>query len=142
MLIIPNFYFMKHNKTFQDVTLLALRLVIAAIFIYAGYAKFGMWSAAPAGMSAGMVLLMKFLSIVEPLGGVALIAGFLTCWASAGFAVIMVGAIGLMQFTMGVGFSTAQGPGWDFPLMILAGCLALMAFGAGRWSVDAKMNRA
>lgn len=133
---------MQHYSKLQEAALLALRLVIAAIFIYAGYAKFGLWSGAPAGMSAGMLLLMKFLSIVEPLGGVALAAGFLTRWASAGLAIIMAGAIAFMQFTMNVGFSAPQGPGWDFPLMILVGCLALMAFGAGRWAVDAKLKKA
>lgn len=133
---------MKHTTTFQDSSLLALRLAIAAIFVYAGYAKIGMWSVAPEGMSSGMVLLMKLLSIVEPLGGVALAVGFLTFWASAGLAIIMLGAIVLLQFTMGVGFATAQGAGWNFALMTLVGCIVLMAFGAGRWSVDAKLKKA
>lgn len=138
--ILPSFC-MFRSATFQDLTLLLLRLITAAIFLYAGYAKFAMWSAAPEGMSAGMWNLMRFLAVVEPLGGLALIAGFLTCWASAGFAVIMVGAIALMQFMMGVGFMTPAGPGWAFPLSILGCCLALMAFGAGRWSVDAWWKR-
>lgn len=133
---------MKHYTKFQEVALLALRLVIGAIFISAGYAKFGLWSSAPAGMSATMLNLMKLMSIVEPLGGVALVAGFLTFWASTGLAIIMVGAIFVMQFTMNVGFAAPQGPGWDFPLVILVGCLALMAFGAGRWAVDAKLKKA
>ena len=68
----------------QETALLALRVIVAAIFLYAGYAKWGFWSAAPEGMSAGMVNLVKFLSIVEPLGGMALVAGFLTRWAAAG----------------------------------------------------------
>lgn len=120
----------------QPIALLVLRLVIAAIFIYAGYAKLSFWSATPDGMSAGMVNLMKFLSIVEPLGGIAVLIGFLTCWAATGLAIIMVGAVFIMQFMMQVGFMTANGPGWAFPLMVLAGCLALMAFGPGNWAVD------
>ncbi len=125
------------QTTFHDAALLVLRLIIAAIFLYAGYAKLGMWSAAPDGMSSGMLNLIKFLSIVEPLGGAALVIGFLTRFAAAGLAIIMVGAIVLMQFSMHVGFSTPQGPGWDFPLMVLGGCIVLMAFGGGRWSVNA-----
>ena len=128
---------MQKHTPFQNTALLLLRLAIAAIFLYAGYVKLGFWSSAPEGMSATMVNLTKFLSIVEPLGAVALIAGFLTFWAAAGLAIIMAGAILFMQFTMGVGFSTQQGPGWDFPLIILVGCLALMAFGAGKWAADA-----
>ncbi|TSC57612.1 MAG: Uncharacterized protein Greene041619_1040 [Candidatus Peregrinibacteria bacterium Greene0416_19] len=130
---------MQPSVKLQDAALLAVRLITAAIFLYAGYAKWGMWSAAPEsmGMSAGMWNFMKFLSIVEPIGAVALIAGFLTRSAAAGLAVIMLGAISLMQFTMGIGFATPTGAGWNFPLAVLAGCIALMAFGAGSWSVDA-----
>lgn len=120
----------------HSLSLLLLRLVVAAIFLYAGYAKWDFWSLRPEGMSAGMLNFMKFLSIVEPLGGIALIAGLLTRWAAAGLAIIMVGAIIILQFRMNVGFATPQGPGWNFPLAILAGCIVLMAFGAGTWSVD------
>ena len=125
----------------QNATLLILRLIIAAIFLYAAYAKLPFWSSAPEGMSAMMLNLTKFLSIVEPLGALALIAGFWTRWAAGGLAVIMVGAIFVMQFVMQVGFATPTGAGWNFPLAVLAGCVALMAFGAGRWSVDAKWGR-
>jgi uncharacterized membrane protein YphA (DoxX/SURF4 family) len=66
--------------------------------------------------------------------------GFLTRWAASGLAIIMVGAIFIMQFVMHVGFATPVGPGWNFPLVVFAGCVVLMAFGAGRWSVDAKSH--
>ena len=121
---------------FQDAALLIARLIVAAIFLYAAYAKFGFWSGAPEGMTGGMALLIKFLSIVEPIGAVALIAGFLTRWAASGLAIIMVGAVGVMQFVMQIGFATPQGAGWNFPLAVLVGCVVLIAFGAGRWSVD------
>ena len=127
-----------NNRNFS---LLAMRLIVAAIFLYAGYAKLMFWSAPPEGMSSSMANLMKFLSIVEPLGGVALVAGFLTRWASAGLAIIMIGAVFIMQFTMGVGFMTAQGPGWAFPLIILGSCFILMTFGPGGWSVEAMGKR-
>ena len=113
-----------------------MRLVVAAIFLYAGYGKLAFWAGPMEGVTASMAILMKLLSIVEPLGALALIFGWLTRWAAGGLAIIMVGAIVIMQFVIGIGFTTAQGPGWSFPLMILAGCLVLMAFGPGRWSVD------
>ena len=122
----------------QDTALLVLRLVVAAVFLYAGSAKWPFWSAPPEGMSGVMLNLTKFLSIVEPLGGVALIVGFLTRWAAAGLGIIMVGAVYFVQVTMKAGFFTSQqGTGLDYNLLILAGCIALLAFGAGRWSVDA-----
>ena len=132
---------MQPSTKFQETALVMLRLIVAAIFLYAGYAKWSFWNAPPEGMPAGMVGLLKFLSIVEPLGGVALVVGFLTRLAATGLAIIMVGAIVIMQFSMHVGFMTEQGPGWAFPLMILGGCLVLIAFGAGRFSVDAKWKK-
>lgn len=126
----------------QNIALLVLRVITATIFVYAAYAKLPFWSAAPEGISVGMANFLKFLSIVEPLGAVALVVGFLTRWASAGLAIIMVGAIFFLRFAMQVGFfTTPQGVGLDYNLLILGGCLVLVAFGAGRWSVDAILKR-
>lgn len=127
----------------QDTALLVLRLVVAAIFMYAGSAKWPFWSTPPEGMSVLLLNVMKFLSIVEPLGSVALVLGFLTRWAAAGLAIIMVGAIYFAKFTLKAGLFTApQGTGLDYNFLILAGCIALLAFGAGAWSVDAMRKRA
>ena len=133
---------MQPYTRFQDTALLVLRLIVAAIFLYAGYAKLSFWSTAPEGMSASMLNLVKFLSIVEPLGGVALVVGFLTRWAAAGLGIIMVGAIFFLRFTLQTGlFTTSQGAGLDYNLLLLGGCIALMAFGAGGWSVDARVGK-
>ena len=129
---------MQTYTTLQDTTLLILRVIIAAIFLYAAYVKLIFWSGTPEGVSAGMANLIRFLSIVEPLGALALFAGFMTRWAASGLAIIMVGAIYVTQFIMHIGFATPTGPGWNFPLAVLAGCVVLVAFGAGQWSVDAK----
>ena len=130
-----------YTKT-QDTALLVLRLVVAAVFLYAGSAKWPFWSTPPEGMSAGMLNLVKFLSIVEPLGGAALILGFMTRWAAAGLAIIMVGAVYFVRVTMKAGvFTSPQGTGLDYNLLILAGCIVLLAFGAGGWSVDAMREK-
>ena len=129
---------MQPSTKFQDTALLVLRLILAAIFLNAGYAKLFAWGPTPEGMSAGMMNLMKLLSIVEPLGGLALVVGFLTSWAAAGLGIIMVGAVYFVRFVMHAGVFTApQGSGLDYVLLILSGCVVLMAFGGGRWSVDA-----
>ncbi len=79
-----------------------------------------------------------FLSIAVPIGAAAVVAGFLTRAAAACVAIIMIGSIPVAHFLMGVPFFTApESPGWGANLMILGGCLALAAFGAGAWSVDA-----
>lgn len=131
---------MPHCTKCHDASLLLLRLIVGAIFLYAGYAKLMFWGGPPEGMPmpTSMLVLMQFLSIVEPLGGIALLVGLLTRWAAAGLGIIMVGAVFFVRFTMHSSFFTGpQGTGLDFIVLIFSSCLVLMAFGAGRWSVDA-----
>jgi putative oxidoreductase len=125
----------------QHIALLILRVMIAIIFVHAAYPKLMLWSGTPEGVSAGLATIMKLLSIVEPLGATAVLIGFLTRWAASGLAIILVGAIFVSQFIMHIGFATPTGPGWAYPFAVLGGCIALIAFGAGRWSVDAKRAR-
>jgi putative oxidoreductase len=134
---------MQRYTKVQDTALLVLRLVVAAIFLYAGSAKWAFWSSTPQGMSIALLYDLKFLSIVEPLGSLALFLGFLTRWAAAGLGIIMMGAIFFARLTLHAGlFTTPQGTGLDYNLLILAGCIALFAFGAGSWSVDAIRRKA
>lgn len=128
-------------KQYADIGHLVLRLAVASIFFYHGYQKFGLWGATPEGMAAGQVMLMKFLSIAEPLGALALLLGVFTRLASLGLALIMIGAIYMKAMTWGVGFATPQGPGWEFDLIILAACIALIFDGAGKYSLDAMMGK-
>jgi putative oxidoreductase len=122
----------------QNIALLVLRLVVAGIFLYAGSAKWPFWSAPPEGMSVLLLNVMKLLSVVEPLGSLALLLGLLTRWVAAGLSIIMVGAIFYSRLMLHAGlFTTPQGTGLDYNLLILAGCIALVAFGAGSWSLDA-----
>jgi len=120
----------------QNTSLLILRIVTAAIFYVAGYYKFPFWSGAPEGISSFMLFTTKLLSIAEPLGATAVLFGFLTRWAAIGLIIIMIGAIYVSQFVYGIGFVTPTSAGWNFPLAVLAGCLILAAFGAGKWSID------
>lgn len=130
---------LRTSLKFQNFALLVLRLVIAAIFLFAAYAKLAFWSAAPDGISLIMLNLIKFLSIVEPLGAVALILGLFTRLAATGLGIIMIGAIAILYFTMGAVFFTGpQAIGTDYNFLILTGCLVLMAFGAGKFSVDSR----
>lgn len=132
---------MNTQSHLENVSLIVLRLIIAAIFISAAYAKVYVWKGDPVSLrtSAEMINLLRFISVAELLGGAALLVGVLTRAAAVGLAIIMVGAIGMMQFAFGIGFSTNGGPGWSYPLAVLGGCLALIAFGAGTWSIDRLM---
>jgi putative oxidoreductase len=126
----------------QDAALLVVRLVVGAVFLYAGSAKWAFWSATPEGMSVLLLNILKFLSIVEPLGSLALLLGVLTRWAALGLGIIMVGAIFFARLTLHAGiFTSPAGTGVDYNLLILAGCITLTAFGGGGWSVDAVRSR-
>ena len=122
----------------QDVDwgLLALRLGLGLIFLIHGVQKRAMWKMQPsAGLNAGMLRVLRLLSVVEPLGGAAVLAGFLTQLASIGLGIIMVGAIRLKAIKMQKKF-TGDG-GWELDYILLAAALALVLVGPGRLSLDA-----
>jgi uncharacterized membrane protein YphA (DoxX/SURF4 family) len=121
---------------YQNVALLVLRIVTAAVFYVAAYVKFPFWSHVPEGISPFMLFTTRLLSIVEPLGATAVLVGLLTRWAALGLIIILLGAIYVSQFVYGIGFVMPTSPGWNFPLSVLAGCIILTAFGPGKWSID------
>ena len=119
----------------SDIGLLALRIATGVIFIVHGVMKFRMWQPNPP-MQGGMLQLMRFLAVVEPIMGVALIVGFLTQISALGGILIMIGALYLKMAVWKMPFRADDKTGWEFDLMILAGCLMLLFAGAGEWSVD------
>lgn len=125
-------------REFSDVGLLFLRLALGAVFLVHGIDKLAMWKMQPSEqMPAPMIKLFRLLSIVEPLGGAAMMAGFLTPLAAIGFMIIMLGAIGVKMNVMKLGFITSMKVGWDFDLMNFASAAALLVLGPGAFSVDA-----
>ena len=127
-----------HYSRNQNLALFVLRLIVALIFFVAAYYKIPFWEGNSQGMSDGMVNLMKVLSIAEPLGALAVLAGFLTRWAAVGLSIILLGAIYVVKFNYGIGFVTPTGPGWNYPFTVLACCIILLGFGPGNWSVDGR----
>ena len=68
---------MQTHTTAQNAALLVLRIIVAIIFLHAGIAKWFLWSIEPMeGLPVWLHYLMLFLSIAEPIGAVALLAGF------------------------------------------------------------------
>lgn len=125
-------------QKYGDAAMLVLRLALGAIFIGHGVLKFGAWQQPAEGMN----IVMMILSVAEPLGGAALIAGAVTQWAALGLSIVMIGAIYLKQFAWGGAFINSAGPAWELDAAILGGLLVLAAYGAGRLSVDAMMRKA
>ncbi len=94
-----------------------------------------MWKMAPsAQMPASFLAQLRLLSIVEPLGALALFVGFLTQPAAAGFVIIMLGAIRLKAGKMQRKFSVDGG--WELDFVFLSAALALIFLGAGAVSLD------
>lgn len=123
----------------SDWGLLVLRLAIGAVFLYHGTMKWQMDGLSP---------IMTILKFAEPIGGIALILGVLTQLASLGFMIIMLGAIymkatgfGQQPLDFASSFAPASYAGWEFDLVIFAGCVALFFMGAGKVSVDAMIAK-
>ena len=127
-----------HNLS--DWALLVLRLGLGIVFLVHGIQKQAMWKMQPsAQMPAGLLTILKVLSIAEPLSGLAMIGGLLTQVAAAGQAVVMLSAIRLKAGVMKKGF-TGDG-GWELDFIILAAALAMIVLGAGRFSLDRVLLR-
>lgn len=88
----------------------------------------------------GIPLSIAFLVIVtESFGSLALLAGFLTRFAAASLAVIMLGAIVMVHLPQGFfmnWFGQQQGEGFEYHLLVIGIAAALLVTGGGRWSVD------
>jgi putative oxidoreductase len=126
---------------------LVLRVALATIFIFHGYAKISHdWGAS---WDRGMDLhLSPVVGVIvawgEIIGGTALLVGFLTRLAALGIAVIMAGAI--WTVTGQFGFIIAdRGPeqafrqavvGYEYNVAVLAICLTLMIYGGGAIALD------
>ena len=119
----------------SDWGVLALRLGVGVTFLVHGIQKSAMWKVQPsAQLPATLLSIIRLLSIVEPLGGVAVLTGFLTQPAALGFAIIMLGAINLKARQMHKPF-TGDG-GWELDYILLSAAIALALFGAGKLSLD------
>jgi putative oxidoreductase len=122
---------------YTDWGLLVLRLTLGATFIAHGKMKWGMWKMKPsAQLPAPMLGILRLLSICEPLGGIAVIAGFLTQLAGLGFAIVMLGALDYKIRTAKAPYMVTEKVGWEFELGLLASALVLLCTGAGAFGLD------
>lgn len=131
-------------EQWQDKAYVALRVLIGFIFAYHGYGKvFGMGMAGTTGFfeSVGIPAagLMAFLvAYGELLGGIAVMAGFLTHWVAKANILIMLGAIWFVHLQNG--FNSMEG-GYEFQLLLLVANIYLLTKGSGMYSVDQKRHK-
>ena len=122
---------------FQAPALLIARILLATIFVLAGFQKIGAYSGTVQYMEAfGLPgFLLPFVILLEVAGGVAIIAGFLTRWSAlalAGFTLI-AGLVFHFDFS-----DQMQSILFMKNLAISGGLIVLAAHGAGAWSLDAR----
>ncbi|MDO8504201.1 MAG: DoxX family protein, partial [bacterium] len=119
---------------FNDLGIFLLRLSVAITFLVHGWQKLAMWKMKPSEqMPSNMLGMMRFLSLAEIAGGLALVFGVLTQLAAIGLAVIMLGAIYFKTKTWKKKFS--EPGGWEMDLILLAACLVILFSGGGSISI-------
>jgi putative oxidoreductase len=117
---------------FTDLSLLLLRLIVAAVFVTSGlsHVKDPKGRAKSIGMSAGFTL---FLGIAEIMGGLGVASGVLTQLAAIGLILLMLGAIQKKIFVWHTGFWGEKSSGWHYDLMLLLMNFVIVCTGGGRY---------
>ncbi|MCK6212294.1 DoxX family protein [Georgenia sp. EYE_87] len=128
------------SGTAKDVLLLVARVALGIVFLAHGLQKMLTWgmpgtAAAFEGMGVPAPGLSAWFSaIVETVGGAALILGLLTPLFAALLTINMVGALVIVHLPFGI---WVMENGYELVLALAAGAVALIAAGAGRFSLDA-----
>jgi putative oxidoreductase len=133
----------------QNPLALAARVLMALLFIPAGWGKLGAGFAGTAayvasvGLPAPQLLAGAGLAI-EVLGGVLLLIGLFTRWSALALAIFtLVAAFFFHNFwAMPAEQQMMQSLMFWKNIAISGGLLAIVAFGAGAFSVDAKRGKA
>ncbi len=121
-----------------DVGYLILRIAIGIVFIVSGWNKIAnidmvIGFFGKIGFAAWMAY---FVAYAEFIGGVALVLGLFTRAAAVLIAIIMAVAVKVL---FAQGFSLANG-GYEYPFMLMLTAIAIVLFGAGKYSIDNFIN--
>lgn len=128
------------NGIYCDVTKLVGRILMALMFISAGWSKIGGYEGTQGYMESTGVpgALLPLVIIVELGGGLAILFGFLTRWAALGLALFSLLSALLFHY---VPDDQAQMINFMKNITITGGFLILACAGAGKFSVDHMFSR-
>jgi len=140
----------QNTQSMRPYGLTALRLCVGAVFVAHGAQKlFGAWgggglpgtSAYLAGLGlAPAYPLAVALGVTEFAGGLMLIAGAGTLWASLALALAMLVAVWKVHaqngFFLNWSLTPNQGHGVEYSLVLIGALVALMLAGPGALSID------
>ncbi len=126
----------------DDVALFLGRVILGVIFFAHGYQKFfdiGVENVASFFASIGIPAPLFFawgVSLVELLGGAALVVGVFTRWAALGVAIILVVATLTVKLPVGLIAPPGKGAGYELDLALLGLALIFLLVGPGRLSLE------
>lgn len=117
---------------FVDLGLLALRLMVAVVFVTSGWSHVTKSEerSKSIGMSKGFTI---FLGVGEVAGGLGVALGILTQLAALGLIVIVLGAIQKKIFVWHIGFWGEKTYGWHYDLIFVVMNLGILFTDGGRW---------
>ncbi len=102
---------------FTDLSLLLLRLMVAAVFVTSG--RIDIKDPRERAKSMGLTpAFTTFLGVAEVAGGLGVAFGVLTQLAAIGLILIMLGAIHKKIFVWHTGFWGEKASGWHYDLML------------------------
>ena len=117
---------------FTDLSLLLLRLMVAAVFMTSGWAhvKDPKGRAKSIGMTPAFTI---FLGVAELAGGLGVALGVLTQFAALGLILLMLGAIHRKIFVWHTGFWGEKASGWHYDLMLVLMSLVIACTDGGKY---------
>ncbi|HET9025002.1 MAG TPA: DoxX family protein [Burkholderiaceae bacterium] len=130
------------NTTMTSLLALAGRVLLALMFLDAGYGKIGGFAGtagyiASKGLPMPQVLAAAALAL-ELIGGLLLVIGWKARWAAAALAVFTLLAAVIFHGYWGMPAAEQMMQKLMFlkNLAVAGGLMMVVAFGAGRWSLD------
>src|SRR5713101_1711296 len=117
---------------FTDLSLLLLRLMVAAVFVTSGWTdiKDPRERAKSIGMTSAFTI---FLGVAEVAGGLGVAFGVLTQLAAIGLILIMLGAIHKKIFVWHTGFWGEKASGWHYDLLFVVMNLVILFTNGGAY---------